>query len=181
MFYGGVIGAILAGLVFIRRKEMPLWVVADAAAPCVALGHAIGRIGCFLNGCCFGKPTDSWAGVVFGPGSAAWDYFEMKVGSGQVRVHPVQLYETLGEMVIFGLLLASESRKSFEGQLFVTYLFLYGVLRFGLEHLREGNPLLLLGLTGSQLISIIGVCISVALTIIILKRGEVGKKEADKP
>jgi len=170
VFYGGVLGAIPVGLWFIRRKGLPTWLVADLAAPSLALGHALGRVGCFLNGCCFGHPTECPMGVVFAPGSAAWEYFSATVGRGDIRVHPVQLYEAVGEVVICIVLLALEKKKRFHGQLFSGWLLLYGGLRFGLEELREGNPEIMLGLTGSQWISV-AAFLSSFLLLIFLKKG----------
>jgi len=180
VFYGGVLGAVPVGLWFVRKKGLPTWLVADLAAPSLAVGHALGRIGCFLNGCCFGKPTQSPFGVVFAPGSAAWEYFSATMGRGDVRVHPVQLYEAVGEFFLFLVLLAWDRKKRFHGQIFSLWLLLYGGLRLGLEELREGNPELLLGLTGSQWISVAAISASFLL-LFFLRRNRSETEPSGRP
>jgi len=172
VFYGGVLGAVPVGLWFVRKKQMPTWFVADITAPSVAIGHALGRVGCFLNGCCFGHPTESAFGVVFSPHSSAWEYLETVYGKGPIAVHPVQLYEAVGEGFIFLLLLLADRKKRFHGQTFAVYLLLYGILRLALEELREGSPEILMGLTGSQWISIAAIGSSLALIFFLRRRGE---------
>ena len=150
VFYGGLLTAIPVGVLLVRRKKLPLGEVANLSAPCIALGHGLGRIGCFLNGCCFGIPTEGPWGVVFGPGSSAWDYF-----GGPRKVHPANLYEALGELILFASILFAERWRWFRGRQFALYLFAYGALRMVLEGIREGSPAILLGLTGSQIISVL--------------------------
>jgi phosphatidylglycerol:prolipoprotein diacylglycerol transferase len=165
VFYGGLLAAIPVGILYVKHKHLPVWPMADVAAPCIALGHVFGRMGCFMNGCCFGIETQSRFGMVFGPGSSAWDYFQ-----GPAKVHPVQLYEVITELVILALILITERRRVFEGQSFALYLFAYGLARVFLEKLREGSPALLLGLTGSQLISLGLVGAGVVIAVVRLKK-----------
>ena len=134
-FYGGVLGGAAAALLFIRRFRLPLPVIADLAAVCLPLAHAVGRVGCFLGGCCFGRPAPrGWPGVVFThPLSPA-----ARLAAGQ-RLHPVQLYEAAGLLLLgLALLLVWRARR-LRGQLFLVYLGAYAVLRLGLEALR-GDP-----------------------------------------
>jgi len=107
--YGGVILSILLSLWFLKRHGLPVWKVADVVAPCIALGIFLTRIGCFLNGCCFGTPCDLPWCVVFPAESAAGYFFP------DTHIHPTQLYSSLYGLVILGLLLLSERRVQFDG------------------------------------------------------------------
>ncbi len=130
VFYGGLIGGGLAGWIFVQRNKLPALTVLDLIAPAVALGHSLGRLGCFSYGCCYGKPTSSFIGMVFPAGSPA--------GIGE-PVIPTQLISSFFLLVIFFLLLFVRDRKKFEGQVFLSYLFLYGLFRFIIEFYR-GDP-----------------------------------------
>jgi phosphatidylglycerol:prolipoprotein diacylglycerol transferase len=130
----------LAGFTFLvvalRRRGVPLAQGLDALAPGLALGHAIGRIGCFLAGCCWGLPCDAAWAVTFTSENA---HAITGVPLG-VALHPTQLYEVAAELLIFALLLAVHLRaRRFTGQTFLHYVLLYGVARFGLEFLRDDN------------------------------------------
>ena len=126
VFYGGFIGASLAAIVYTRIKRLPLWKVADACAPGVALGHAFGRVGCFFNGCCYGKACSlPWA-VKFPPP-------HLMAG---IPVHPTEIYEALGDVAIFLGLTAYYRRKRFDGQIWWLYVLGYGILRFAIEFFR---------------------------------------------
>ena len=135
VFYGGLLAAIGACLVYIRRARMPALRTCDVFAPGIALGHAIGRLGCFAAGCCYGKHTDLPWGVTFtNPMAAEW------VGTPLgVPLHPTQIYEFLVELANFFFLWWLLKRKKFDGQIIGAYLFLYGFARFFLEFLR-GDP-----------------------------------------
>lgn len=126
VFYGGFICASLATVVYTRLKKLSLAKVLDAFAPSAALGHAFGRLGCFFEGCCYGKAcTLPWA-VKF-PGN--------HVMHG-IPVHPTQLYEVAGNLAIFAGLGVFYRRKRFDGQIFWLYVLSYGVLRFVIEFCR---------------------------------------------
>jgi len=160
VFYGGLILAVLVSLWYMRRHRMPLWPTCDAFAPGIALGHAIGRLGCFLAGCCYGRPTDAPWGVIF------TDAFTSSyVGTPlHVALHPVQLYESAAEIVILALLLLLERRsRGFAGRTFWTYVLLYGVVRFGLEFFRGDERGAVLGLSTSQFISVVLVVLATAV------------------
>jgi len=131
VFYGGFILAFGIGIWQIRRKGLDLWKIADIFAPAVAVAYAIGRIGCFLNGCCYGRPTSSWSGVTFPPESPA--------GYLAQPLIPVQLFSSLSLFLIFLVLLYLRPHKKFDGQLFWLYVLLYGVSRFLIEIFR-GDP-----------------------------------------
>lgn len=125
VFYGGFLGAILVSALYLKRKHMLFWKLADICAPSIPLGQAIGRIGCFLNGCCYGRPSAlSWA-VTF----PHLPYAR----------HPVQIYSSINGLLIFGILMLVSRRRRFEGEVFWFYVLLYSITRFGLEFFR-GDP-----------------------------------------
>ncbi len=153
VFSGGLIGALAAAVWYIRRHHMPPLGTCDAFAPGLALGHAIGRVGCFAAGCCYGKPTHHFWGVTFTNPLA---YARVGTPLG-IPLEPTQLFESAVELANFFVLLWLFKRKKFEGQVFGAYLFLYGVARFFLEFIRDdpGRGSVFGGImTGTQLISI---------------------------
>ncbi len=99
VFYGGFIAAFVCGWVFLKRNKIPVLKTCDHIVPYLALGQAIGRIGCFLNGCCFGKPTNLPWGMIFPGGSIAGDIYPA------VHIHPTQLYSVYTNFLIFAILL----------------------------------------------------------------------------
>src|SRR3954469_2790419 len=122
VFYGGLIVAVTVALLYIRKVGLPLWTTCDVFAPGIALGHVIGRFGCFFAGCCFGKPTTvPWAITFTNPFAAA------NVGTPlNVPLHPTQLYEAGAEALILGLLLFTERRgRTYPGRTFWLYMLLY--------------------------------------------------------
>jgi len=132
VYYGGFLAATFFAVWYVRVYKLPLWKVFDVYAPAIALGHSVGRLGCFAAGCDYGKPTSSFLGVVF---TSAYSHEVTGVPLG-VRVHPTQLYESLAELAIFAILLWRYRRKSRDGEIFLLYLALYAVARFFLEFLR---------------------------------------------
>lgn len=135
IFYGGLILASAVLVLFARRKGIPLWRMADFAIPGLAVGHALGRIGCFLNGCCYGRVAaahPAW-GVVYPACSEPGQVFP------GVPLYPVQLLEAAGLLAIWAVLLRVYPRKRRDGTVFALYLLLYPPLRFVLEYLR-GDP-----------------------------------------
>jgi phosphatidylglycerol:prolipoprotein diacylglycerol transferase len=154
VFSGGLVAALIAGAWFMSRHKMPPLRTCDAFAPGLALGHAIGRVGCFAAGCCFGKETHAAWGVVFKNPLAA-DWVGTPLG---VPLQPTQLMEAVVELLNFFLLSWLLQRRHADGQVFGSYLILYGVARFFIEFLRgdPGRGLVFGGLmSGTQLISII--------------------------
>ncbi|MEA1969013.1 MAG: prolipoprotein diacylglyceryl transferase [Thermodesulfobacteriota bacterium] len=131
VFYGGFIGALAAGMIYVRRKKLNLWFTADIIAPAIALGHAVGRIGCFCAGCCYGKVCDlPWAVTFTNIDSLA---------PLNVSLHPTQLYSVFSNFFIFLILLFIQKRKKFNGMVFWSYIFLYGIFRSFIEIFR-GDP-----------------------------------------
>lgn len=122
---GSLVFGFLTALIYLKRKKIALWRFLDLAAPYVALGHAIGRVGCFLNGCCYGRP-------------AAWGIFFPVWGE---RLVPTQIYMSLGQIGIFVLLRLAQGRMKRDGQIFVLYLLLSAVERFCIEFARADHDL----------------------------------------
>ena len=143
VFLGGLLLSLAAIYLFARAKRIPLLKLLDAIAPGSALGYAIGRIGCFLNGCCFGLPTKLPWGVVFPKGSLAEAY------CSDVPLQPTQLYASLSMLAAFLLLAWLYRKKRFDGQIVFWGLVLYSVYRFLNEFLRF-SPIHWLNLTPSQ-------------------------------
>jgi phosphatidylglycerol---prolipoprotein diacylglyceryl transferase len=135
VFYGGLLAGIAVAVFFARRYKLPGWATADVLAPGVVIGQAIGRLGCFAAGCCFGKPASvPWA-VTFTDAYAA-----RQVGTPMdTALHPTQIYESLACFLIFFFLLWLAPRKSFHGQVVLTYAVLYSCFRFAVEFFR-GDP-----------------------------------------
>lgn len=154
VFSGGLIGAFLVAWWFVRKHHMPALATCDAFSPGLAMGHAIGRLGCFAAGCCYGKPTTHFWGVTFTNPLAA-----QYVGTPlNIALEPTQLFESGAELIIFAILTWMFARKKFDGQVFGAYLFLYGIARFLIEFLRDdpgrGGPYFGGLLSGTQLIAI---------------------------
>jgi phosphatidylglycerol:prolipoprotein diacylglycerol transferase len=144
VFYGGLIGALVSGFIVMRLKKMSYLKAADAIAPALAVGHALGRVGCFGVGCCWGKPTSVAWGAEFPPLSIAFgDLVSLgrlsAEASHTMPLHPVQLYEAIGEILIFVALIAAGRKKRFAGVSILFYLIAYGSLRFITEIFR-GDP-----------------------------------------
>ena len=153
VFSGGLLAALAAAIWYIRKHSMPALATCDAFAPGLALGHAIGRVGCFAAGCCWGKETHHFWGVVF-TNPLAQELVGTPLGHA---LQPTQLFESAVELANFFLLTWLLARKKFDGQVIGAYLFLYGMARFFLEFLR-GDPgrgeVFGGALSGTQLISI---------------------------
>lgn len=131
VFYGGFIGASIATILYTRFKKIPLWKFADATAPSIALGHAFGRLGCLMTGCCFGKQcTLPWA-ITFPAGHETHP-----MGEAAVAVHPVQIYEAILNFGLYLLLAWFYRRKKFQGEVFALYLMCYAVVRSFVEMFR---------------------------------------------
>ena len=154
VFYGGVIAAIGTAIFYMRKHHMPALRTADTFAPGLALGHSIGRIGCFAAGCCFGKPTNHWWGVVFSNPLA----HSVSGTPLNIPIEPTQLFESAIELVNFLILYALLKHKKFDGQVIGAYLFLYGVARFFIEFIRDDpdrGTMFGGAMTGTQFISIL--------------------------
>lgn len=161
VFYGGLILALPIAIWYIKRHNLDLWSIADVFAPSLAIGHAVGRLGCFFAGCCYGKSSHlPWAVTYTDP--------ECLATTG-IPLHPTQLYESLGEFLNFLILITLRRHRSFKGQLFWTYIVLYSVLRFTVEFFRgdEARGYIFSGFSVSQGISVI---VGLIAIVIIIKK-----------
>jgi phosphatidylglycerol:prolipoprotein diacylglycerol transferase len=144
-FYGGFLLALIFAAVFFKREHLPALKTVDLLCPYLALAQGLGRLGCLLNGCCYGKPTDSIFALCF-PGESIGRY-------------PVQVYSSLYLLLIFVLLRVRQAKRKesrgFPGQFFILYCLLYSAYRFFIEYLRGDNFELWLNLTLHQLFSIV--------------------------
>ncbi|MFH0738910.1 MAG: prolipoprotein diacylglyceryl transferase [Candidatus Omnitrophota bacterium] len=141
-WFGGLIGGFIFWIAYLKKKRLPLYKTLDLIAPFLALAQAIGRIGCLLNGCCFGKPY---------------------------LLIPVQLYSSLALLVIFIILRLLQERPHRGGEVFFTYLLLYSLKRFSIEFYRADNPPVIYGLTLFQLLSLLALFFSL-IKLILIKR-----------
>jgi phosphatidylglycerol:prolipoprotein diacylglycerol transferase len=158
VYYGGFIGAVIASVIVMRYYKLPWWRTADAFAPGIILGQAVGRLGCFSAGCCWGKPTTGWYGIHFSEkghevtgvptmvshlGDKIQQNFWAERLAGQggflapLKLHPTQLYESAAALLILVVLLLIHRRRRFEGQVILAYAMLYSVARFIIEYWRD--------------------------------------------
>jgi phosphatidylglycerol---prolipoprotein diacylglyceryl transferase len=144
-WFGGLLLGTGSAFVYLKRKKMPVFETLDLIAPFVALAHSIGRIGCLLNGCCFGRH------------SAFGLYFP----SHEAVLIPTQLYSSLCLLGIYIILRFLQERPHQIGVIFYLYLALYSAKRFGIEFMRADSDLIFMGLTMFQLISVVIFCISI--------------------
>jgi len=150
VYYGGFLIALLVSVILMRRWKLPWAKTSDAFAPAVALGHSIGRLGCFSAGCCWGKPTTSWIGVRFS--EKASELTGVPIDSALI---PTQLIEAAANLLIFGFLMWLRKRRKFDGEIIYSYLMIYGVARFTIEFWRDDPRGQVFGLSTSQFISIV--------------------------
>lgn len=153
VFSGGLLAALVMAAWYMRRHRMPVLRTTDGFAPGLAFGHVLGRFGCFSAGCCYGKPTNHFWGVVF-TNPLAREISGTPLG---VRIQPTQLIEAAAEFFNFVFLMWLFRRKKFDGQIFAGFMILYGIERYFIEFLRDdpGRGEVFGGLmTGTQLISI---------------------------
>jgi len=156
---GGILGGVIAGIVFVRKHKLNLWRFADLLAPGIILGQALGRIGCFLNGDAYGMPTDSPLGVVYTPGTPAYDAF------GAQPLFPAELFEAGWDFVVLGILLVLRRKKTVDGAVFLTYAILYSIGRFTLEFWRADSLHMLAQLKTAQVASLATVLVAGAFLI----------------
>ncbi|MCJ7763548.1 MAG: prolipoprotein diacylglyceryl transferase [Dehalococcoidales bacterium] len=166
--YGAVLGAALAVWIYSRFSNFKFVYAVDLLAPGIVLAQAIGRVGCLINGCCYGEATSlPWAIAYTHPNSPSF---------GVSGVHPTQVYEIIFLMLMFGVLLILKDRLKPEGSLFLVYLGGYSLWRFGVGFIREGTPFLF-GLHQAQ---VIGILIAViAVILLVRQRAHLIKKEKD--
>lgn len=157
MYFGGFIGAFIAGAIYVKKEHLSISLLSDIISPSIALGEFFTRIGCFLNGCCFGIPTNLPWGVHFPKGS-----FADQAGL-DCPIHPTQLYSSLFGLLLFFLLQKMLHRPHPRGSIFAYFLIFYSGFRFGVDFVRyyENMANLLI----NQLISIILVIAGIVILI----------------
>jgi len=177
VFYGGLISAFVVAIWYIRRVGLPLWTTCDVFAPGIALGHVVGRLGCFFAGCCYGRPTAvPWA-ITFTDSFA-----NQNVGTPLNQpLHPTQLYEAGAEALILVLLLATENKgRRFAGRTFWLYMLLYAISRYIIEIYRGDPRGVIFGFSTSQFISLILAPLSVVMLIYLARAVAPAPKQARK-
>jgi phosphatidylglycerol:prolipoprotein diacylglycerol transferase len=177
VFYGGLILAVAVALWYIRRVGLPLWTTCDVFAPGIALGHVVGRFGCFFAGCCYGKPTTKPWGITFTDPFAA-----SNVGTPLgVPLHPTQLYEAGAELLILIVLLVTERKgRPFPGRTFWLYMLLYAVSRFIIEFFRGDERGTVFMFSTSQFISLLLAPLAVAMLVYLSRAKTPEPKRARK-
>lgn len=149
--YGGVVLAVVGGMWYLHRRRLSIFDYSDAVVVALAFGMFLARIGCFLNGCCYGLPTDGFWGVIFPADSPAGSMFP------HLPIHPAQLYASGFGLLLFFLLRHINRRRRFSGQTMALFFIAEAIFRFLLEFVRYYEPEMLLGvgkLTYNQLIAV---------------------------
>lgn len=156
VFYGGVAGGLAALVVFSRRRGIPFLLLTDAFAPALLVGHALGRVGCFAAGCCYGKTSGFWPGVTFTSPDSLAPVF--------VALHPVQLYESAALGLLFVVTMWMATHRPPVGRVTGFYLVSYSAVRFLMELLRgDDRGAFIAGLSPSQAVAIVSFAAGVAL------------------
>ena len=166
VFYGGLIGAILCGITYMYLKKLPIWKMADILSPSVPLGYVFGRLGCLMNGCCYGRAC-----------SMPWAiHFPADHETHGAPVHPTELYDSLLNLGFYLFLAWMFRRKKFDGQIFAVYLIGYALLRSFVEYFRGDYPVHYLGgwATPAQLVSM-GIITGGLLLFFLLPRPRVAQ------
>jgi len=137
VYYGGLIGAIVSGIAYLKWKKLPLWTIADVLAPSIALGSVFGRIGCLLNGCCYGRECHlPWAITFTNP-----DAREFSGTPLNIPLHPTELYDALLNLALYAILAWTfRHKRKFDGQIFAMYLVGYAICRSTVEFFRGDYP-----------------------------------------
>lgn len=151
-WFGGLAAGVAFAIVYLKKNRLPIYGTFDLLAPFIALGQAIGRIGCLLNGCCFGRESEE---------------FGLYFTAHEARLIPTQLYSSLFLVAIFIVLRILQERPHKEGQIFFTYLALYSAKRFFVEFWRADHRIIIMGLSPFQLISLAVFLVSFIKLILI--------------
>ncbi len=173
VWYGGFIGGVIACSILVIRKRIPYLTAADATGPALAIGYALGRVGCFLVGDDYGRPTESWVGIAFPRGAPPTTAANLRdfgaavdpsiPGSTVLRVFPTQLFEVAAGVLIFTILLSMSKRPHVRGRIFGWFLLLAGLERLFIEIFRAKDDRFLGIFTVAQLISVLVMAVGLAL------------------
>ncbi|BAE86315.1 prolipoprotein diacylglyceryl transferase [Desulfitobacterium hafniense] len=159
---GALVGAFLTAVIYTKVKKIDFWRLADIAAPGLILGQAIGRIACFLNGDAYGTPTGSNFGIIYPEGTPAYAAY------GSQPLWPAEVWEGQWDFIVFAIILMlSRWRKWSQGFIFLAYIILYSVGRFGLEFLRGDSPYYLFHWTSGQWTSMGMIIVSLGFMVIL--------------
>ncbi|MHB8105846.1 MAG: prolipoprotein diacylglyceryl transferase [Candidatus Cryosericum sp.] len=162
-YFGGILGGVAAASFLTRRRRMGFWRMTDLVAPLLALSFGIGKIGCWLNGCCNGTATTSWLGVIFTNPLSESDILNQKVW-------PAQLFNSASGFLVFAVLFwIVRKRKHYDGQVFIWYLYLYGATSFVVEFFRY-IPVHVLGLTPNQWTDVTIIIFGTIASVILKRR-----------
>jgi phosphatidylglycerol:prolipoprotein diacylglycerol transferase len=162
-YFGGILGGVIAAHFMVRRRRMGFWRMADIIAPLLALSFGIGKIGCWLNGCCGGTATTSWLGIIFTNPLSECDLLNQKIW-------PAQLFNSASGFLAFAVLFwVVRKRKHYDGQVFVWYLYLYGATSFVVEFFRY-IPVHVLRLTPNQWTDITIIAVGIIASLILRRR-----------
>lgn len=174
VFQGGVIFGVLYTVWFCYKHQFKFFSVADTFAPALVLGHAIGRVGCLFAGCCHGKQCD----VNF-PLAVVFPPHEHSAAPTGIPLYPTQIFESVGDVIIFLVLLSLRRHKKFDGAIFALYLILYSLLRFSLEFLRGDvvrGFFMNTSLSYAQMISIVACFAGIGLWVVLSKQSQLKVK-----
>lgn len=187
-FYGGFLLALVVSIWFLKRNRIKVWDGCDIVSISIALGYGLTRIGCFLNGCCFGKPTNlpwgiafpkpnfegmsepPWHMGVFDPSQPVADFNAAGYYHPGIPIHPTQLYAMATGFIIFAILLLVYRKRKFEGQVFWLFVFLYSIYRFLVEFVRGDKVAILFKLTEMQYLSIVLFVVAIIAYIDMARR-----------
>ena len=182
VFYGGLLGGFFAVVLLVHRYKLPVWKVADAFAPAVALGQAFGRQGCFAAGCCWGKETHLPWGVHFTDLGHEYTGVPVYYADGSdMYLHPTQLYESFIMLAVFGFLIYLHRHKKFDGQILIAYGIIYALVRFTIEFIRDdprGDLLGITTLTGLSTSQVISLIVAAGCVVFMIVR--LGKARRDE-
>lgn len=187
VWYGGLTGGFLAASIVVVRSKTDFLTAADGVAPGLAIGYALGRIGCFLVGDDYGKPTESWIGIAFPEGAPPTTARSLRAfgvtvdpsipGDAVLKVHPTQLYTAITFLVITAILVWISRNHYWRGRIWSLFLILLGIERFFVEFLRAKDDRFFGDFTLAQLISIVIIVIGVVL-LLVRERARVSEAEA---
>jgi phosphatidylglycerol---prolipoprotein diacylglyceryl transferase len=168
VYYGGLFLALGAAVLYLKKKRLPFWTMADIAAPGIALGQAVSRLGCLTAGCCFGKPTQMPWGITF---TNQYAYENVGVPLN-IPLHPTQIYEAIGSFCLFLFLMFYFPKKKTKGEIILLYVIGYALMRFIVEFFRgDERDFVFYGLLStSQLIAIFAVLGSVVAYFFLIRR-----------
>lgn len=179
VFYGGFILAVICLVTYSKIKKVSVPLMLDLFSPAIAMGHAFGRIGCFLQGCCYGKVCDAPFAVVYPQGSGPAHGHPDILSGNSLPLYPVQLFESAANFILCGILLLLLKRFK-PGQVAGIYLMSYAILRFCTEFMRGDHKDSIAGLTPSQFIALV-IMLPAGLALFIYfgkKKGETDEKAA---